>query len=202
MINFLDLLGIHEYDIEVAEETITDELEYLGLNSEANDLAERTMQYLCEREITEDLGNTIIDCMLEAAAGIVEEKLGERLEMELCCNGAASSFMILDQDVREAMHFASSYDLDYNFVKWLRNTITEPKDFETVLEVEELRPALENLYNEGGSLVWSDRNEVELTDEEINQRSLDCEANPNDTSKIFFEGYSGKIWEYAEPISS
>ena len=197
MINFLDLLGIHTYDIEVAESKITDELEYLGLDGEASDLAERTMQYLCEREITEDLGNTIIGCMLEAAAGIVEEKLGERPEMELCCNGAASNF-VLDQDVREAMHFASLYNLDYNFVKWLRNTITELEDFEMVLEVEELRPALENLYNEGGSLVWSDRSEVELTDEEINQRSLDCEANPDDTRKIFFEGYSGKIWEYGK----
>lgn len=196
MINFLDFLGIHEHDIEVAESKITDEFEYLGLDGEASDLAKRTMQYLCEREITEDLGNTIIGCMLEAAAEIVEEKLGERPEMELCCNGAASYFMILDQDTREAMHFTSLYNLDYNFVKWLRNTITEPDDFEIVLEVEQLRQALKNLYNEGGSLVWSDRSEVELTDEELNQRELDCAANPDDPRKIFFEGYSGKIWEY------
>lgn len=55
MVDFLDLLGIHELDIEVTDSRITDELAYVGLENEAGELAERTMQYLCEREITEDM---------------------------------------------------------------------------------------------------------------------------------------------------
>lgn len=65
MVDFLDLLGIHECDIEVTDSRITDELVYIGLENEADELSERTMQYLRERKITEDLGNTIINCMLE-----------------------------------------------------------------------------------------------------------------------------------------
>ncbi len=196
MVDFLDLLGIHELDIEVTDSRITDELAYVGLENEAGELAERTMQYLCEREITEDLGNTIISCMLEAAAGIVEERLGFRPEMELYCNGADSHFSILDQDVREAMHFADFYDLDYEFVKYLRDEIPNPEDFEYVLDGNaDLISALDNLRENGGSLVWSYRDELGLTDEEIFAKEEECVANPNDTAKVFFEGPSGQVWE-------
>ncbi len=198
MISFLDLLGIHEWDIETTNRNITDELEYLGLEDKADELAERTMQYLCEREITEDLGNTIIDCMLEAAAGIVEERVGSRPEMELYCNGADSHFSVLNQNVRESLHFASVCGLDYEFVRWLKEEIPDQDDFELALETDVLYPAFEALYKEGASLYWTSPEDNELSEEEIEQRLKACEEDPEDIDNFFFVGMHGKIWTKEE----
>ncbi len=193
-INFLDLLGIHQYDIETSESIINDELEYLGI--EGNELALRTIQYLCEETITEDLGNTIISCMLEAAAGMVTDKLGgERPEMELYCNGACSCFSVLDHDVRESLHYANKCGLDYAFVRWIREKIPDTTDFEDFVERSDdvHMQVLQNLYEADGNLCWSYKSE--MSEQEIEAREKECLENPDDIEKAFLVGASGKIWE-------
>ena len=108
MINFLDLLGIHEWDIEVTERRIRDAFEDLYLDEPA-ELAERTMQLLCEREITEDLGNQIIDCMLNAAAGALEDMVAPfKPDIELFCNGADSRFSLLYESEKDIIRAAKT----------------------------------------------------------------------------------------------
>lgn len=193
-INFLDLLGIHQYDIETSEGIINDELEYLGI--EGNELALRTIQYLCEETITENLGNTIIYCMLEAAAGMVTDKLGgERPEMELYCNGACSCFSVLDHDVRESLHYANKCGLDYAFVRWIREKIPDTTDFEDFVERSDDShiQVLQSLYEADGNLCWSSGSE--MSEQEIEAREKECLENPDDIEKAFLLGASGKIWE-------
>ncbi len=192
-INFLDLLSIHENDIEVTEKRISETFKGLNL-CEPDDLAERTMQYLCEQEITEDLGNQIIACMLEAAQGALLETVAPfEPKIETFCNGADSRFSLLyESDKNIIKAWKSNPNLDIEFVEWLANELADDCDLEEVVKNDTLCDALYELRDEGGHLVIDDV--AEYSNEEIEAKEQECLANPSDASKIFFMGVSGNLW--------
>ncbi len=193
MINFLDLLGIHEYDIEVTEQRIKDMFEDLTLD-EPDDLAERTMQLLCEREITDNLGNQIIDCMLEAAAGALKDMVAPfKPAIETYCNGADSRFSLLYESDKNVIRAAKTNpNLDIKFVEWLGDELADDRDLMDVINNDALCDALYELRDNGGRLIWDEG--FEFSEAEIDRREQECLDNPHDTSKIFFMSASGKIW--------
>ena len=200
--SFLDLLGIHEYDILIAKDRIWDVLE--EINCDTNDLVQLTCEKLVGEEITEDMGNQIIAAMLEAGKEIATDYargLGyENLEIETYCNGADSRFSINqdDIDILNAINDLIVFPgIDVNTIIWLHKNLL-PRDFDEIIRSAECGQLLSILNalseDERDQLGWESYEECGLTDSEIDEREKAMMSDPDDHSKIFFMTPEGQIW--------
>lgn len=198
--SFLNRIGIYPWDIDTTEERIEDAFKEVGLDY-PEDLAEKTMNRLCGKEFTEEMGNTIIEAMLETAEKILLNMVSPYVpKIETYVNGADSRFSVNEKSA-DIIRLATENHVEYGFAAWLYDVITDFEDWESVIMGSvRLLDALGNLREAGGKLVWSTKEEIEMTEDQINEKCRECMENPEDITKIFFYGQTGRIWEYWEGL--
>lgn len=196
--DFLDCIGIHSWDIDSTEERIEDSFREMGLDY-PEDLAEITANRLCGVVITEGMGDIIITVMLEAAEEILREKVSPYVpKIETYVNGADSRFSV-NEESADIIRLATENHIEYGFAAWLYDVIPDFEDWESVMMGSvRLLDALGNLREAGGKLVWSLKEEIEMTEDRIDEKCRECLENPEDITKIIFWGQTGRIWKYWE----
>lgn len=196
--DILDLLGVHQYDIEVTKKRIIVALE--EIHCYTDDLAKLTAENLTGQAITEDLGNQVIEAMLEAAKDIAVEhasmEYGYDLEVETYCNGADSRFTIAQRDIDILKATHDNEYIDAETIIWLYDNFNF-QDFKEITgnsEFHQLLSILDHLSEEEReSLSWEDPKECELTNSEIEEKER--EMYEEEHSKVFFMApISGQIW--------
>ena len=195
MINFLDLLGIHVYDIEMTEEHIMDVFEELDIDMDSSKLAEKTESHLCEYDTIDGLGNKIIESMLSAAERLLRDavKPYEPKSINLYVNGADSRFAVGEED-KTVIKTANKSGYPYGFIKWLNNQLGA-EDVDYVFEVEGLPEILKKCFDSKIVILWSSEEDVALSDKEIEAIEKRCLSNPEDIDKVIFVGTSGNVYE-------
>ena len=194
MINFNELLGICEYDIEETEKRIRETFEELGLEM-PEDLAERAMNLMEGSKISRNMQDEYIDCMLQAATEALETKVRPLIPtIETYCNGADSRFSLPNEGDKNVIRACmSNPTLDTEFVEWLECELcsTGDRDLMEVVKNDVLCDALNELRGKGGSLLLSTQ---KYSEEEIMAKEQECLDNPSDVKKIFFRSVDGNIW--------
>ena len=188
--NTLDLLSIHEWDIDTTVERIEDVFNELKLN--IDDLEERTMQSLVGQTITEDLGQQIIMELLETARNMLLEQVAPyEPEIEIYVNGMDSRFYIPESD-KDIIKAVKNTACDYEYVKWLHDQIPFYQDFEGFIENDSMyHEALQHLMETETDLYWDETDLLNTDPEKLEEAYL---ADPYNLDKVYLLGASGKCY--------
>lgn len=92
MITLLDVLGIHEGDIERASDNLQDALEEVGLLDEYDDIVAAVSEAVANVPVSE-IQDFLIESLYAKAKAVVEEKLPDSL-VHYYVNGYDSHFYI------------------------------------------------------------------------------------------------------------
>ncbi len=102
MISVLQILGIHEDDIEHAYEMIEKVFEDIGIDNENMEKIEDYLENNKELWDLDDITNSIIGQMFDTAEGIINEEYPE-LTVSTYANGWASKFHVYDCDMLDVI---------------------------------------------------------------------------------------------------
>ena len=149
MIGILDVLGIHEGDIEHAWECCCDTLKQVLLSEKTEDLEERLKDEISNYLDPDDITNSIIWAMIDIAASIIEDEY-PNITIETYVNGYDSHI-----DIKEINLFNNLKGLvekDY-IKKVFKSNFNEEFEEDVIIQIAKSGSIIEEIidyYDENG----------------------------------------------------